>query len=256
MIKDLKAEIRKISAVGKTAFDLSLFVGDAAREASPGRFVSVGCGQARLLRRPLSICDASSDGLIRLVFEVRGEGTRWLSERRAGETLDVLGPLGNGFDLKASYGLPALLIAGGIGAPPILFAAKRFDGESDIVAGFRDRDAVILEEDMRKAAGTVTICTDDGSYGECGLVTVRAERLLKEKKYGIIYACGPAPMLKAVAKLSESHRVPCQVSLEERMGCAVGACLVCACAVRGEDGIEYKHVCKDGPVFNAGEVVF
>jgi dihydroorotate dehydrogenase electron transfer subunit len=118
----------------------------------------------------LSICDAyPCDGLLRVVFEVRGEGTRWLSGRKAGETIRVLGPLGNGFDLALPGDLPALFLAGGIGTPPIHFAAKRYKGECDVVAGFRSKDAVILEDDLRGTAGTLTVCTDDGSYGACGL---------------------------------------------------------------------------------------
>ncbi|MCX7614707.1 MAG: dihydroorotate dehydrogenase electron transfer subunit [Clostridiales bacterium] len=257
MIKDFSAQIKKISALSDTTFDFELFVGETAKEAAPGRFVSISCGDQRILRRPISICDASpSEGTIRIIFEIRGEGTKWLSEQKVGGILKVLGPVGNGFKLGGLCDLPALFVAGGIGTPPIYYAAKNTPGKNDLVAGFRNKSAVILEEDMLHIANAVMVCTDDGSYGIHGLVTTEVEKLLLKQQYGAIFACGPRAMLKATAELAEQYHIPCQVSLEERMGCSVGACLVCACAIKGKDGMEYKHVCKDGPVFDAKDVQF
>ena len=203
MIKDVKAELKKITALSETTFDWLLFVGGMAKEAVPGQFVSISCGEERLLRRPISICDAApSDGLIRVVFEVRGGGTKWLSERKPGDVLSVLGPLGNGFGLKPLNGLPALFIAGGVGAPPIYFAVKRVHaGECDAVMGFRNiRTQSLWKKILKKVAKTVTICTDDGSYGVRGLVTSEAEKLLKSRELRrCIFACGPKAMLKAAA---------------------------------------------------------
>ena len=125
-----------------------------------------------------------------------------------------------------------------------------------MILGFRSRDAVILKEDFEKAGCRVILCTDDGSVGFRGLVTEPLRKVLEEPK-DVVLACGPGPMLKGVAEEAEARGVPCQISLEERMGCGVGACLVCACKIKKADGEEaYLHVCKDGPVFNAEEVVF
>ncbi|MDP4108851.1 MAG: dihydroorotate dehydrogenase electron transfer subunit [Bacillota bacterium] len=251
MVKDIKTRIREKTKLSDTAISI---VFDMDSEITPGQFITVGCGAERILRRPLSVCDAVN-GRVRVVFEARGEGTAWLASREPGEILNVLGPLGNGFRLQ-SDGLPALFIGGGIGAPPVLFSAKRFVDGGDAVIGFKSKKFVILEREFREAGKTVSVCTDDGSYGVKGFVTSEAERLLKKKRYGRVISCGPTLMLREIAKLAASYKVPCQVSLEERMGCGVGACLVCACKIKGKDGDEYRRVCKDGPVFDAGEVLF
>lgn len=230
------------------AFSLTLSAGPLAQAALPGQFVHIKCGEKTLLRRPISICDADGDCL-HIVFEVRGEGTKWLSERRTGETLDLLGPLGHGFDLAGDR---LLLVGGGIGAPPMLYAAKKAPGESHVFLGFRDLSHAMLLSDFGKAAYAVTVSTDDGSLGTPGLIDAQVARVLSRRSdYAAVLACGPRPLLRSVAQIAASHNIPCQVSMEERMGCGVGACLVCAC--KTADG-HYKHVCKHGPVFNASEV--
>ena len=135
---------------------------------------------------------------------------------------------------------------------PLLTAAQK--GNCDAVLGFRNKEAVCVEEDFRSLCGHVSICTDDGSYGTKGLVTGEVSSLLKD--YAAVFACGPKPMLKAVADLCEKEGKPCFISLEERMGCGFGVCRVCACKVRLKDREEYVRVCADGPVFCAKEVVF
>ncbi len=218
-----------------------------------GQFLHIACGNGTLLRRPISICTWQS-GLIRIVFQVKGEGTKWLSERKTGDVLDVLGPLGNGFDLK-SLGERPVFVGGGIGVPPMLACAQKAKAEGaspTAVLGFRDKDAVILEEEFKEICGTF-VTTDDGSYSIKGFVT----DVLKGKLNGAtgVAACGPRLMLKGVAGLAEDAGVPCQVSLEERMGCGIGACLVCVCGLRDNNGgTRYGHVCKDGPVFDSKEV--
>lgn len=230
------------------AFSLLLSAGPLAAAALPGQFVHVKCGEGRLLRRPVSVCNVEGECL-RIVFEVRGEGTRWLSERREGEALDLLGPLGNGFDLTGDR---LLLVGGGIGAPPMLYAAGMARGESHVFLGFRDAAHAMLLPDFERAADFLAVSTDDGSLGERGPVSVQVSHALAHKgKYSAILACGPRPLLRAVAHLAGLHGIPCQVSMEERMGCGVGACLVCAC--KTADG-QYRHVCKHGPVFDALEV--
>lgn len=216
----------------------------------------VQCGQfahvyvpGKTLRRPISVCDASG-GVLRLVYQVKGEGTKIMSKMQAGSDVDVLVPLGNGF--KIEQGRRYCLIGGGIGAPPMLYTAKQCDNPL-IITGFRNKSLVILQDDF-KAVGETLLCTDDGTAGRKGFVT----DLLRERIAEIdeVCACGPTPMLKAVAAVCAEFKKPCQISLEERMGCGVGACLVCAVKVRKNGEEIMQHVCKNGPVFNAEEVVF
>ena len=245
-----------------------------------GQFVHIACGEGHLLRRPISICTWQGSHL-RIVFQVKGDGTKWLSERKVGDVLDVLGPLGHGFDVQALGDRP-IFIGGGIGVPPMLGCVRTAvekGAQPAAILGFRNKGAVILEDDFRDECETF-VTTDDGTYARHGFVTdVLKEQVagatgvaachlllqhigdkadvLKEQVAGAtgVAACGPKPMLKAIAAIAKEAGVPCQVSMEERMGCGIGACLVCACALKSENGeTRYGHVCKDGPVFNAEEV--
>ncbi len=242
---------------GNGLFALTLHAPNIAAEAKCGQFVHITCGEGNLLRRPISICDVEGETL-KIVFQVKGEGTKWLSRRSAKHTVDVLGPLGHGFDLNA-LGERPVMIGGGIGVPPMLYTMKNAKANSaspTAILGFRNKDAVILTEDFEKV-GDTHICTDDGSFGTHGFVTNVLEQHIS--KFTGICACGPKLMLKAIAQLAEKAGLPCQVSMEERMGCGIGACLVCACELKlrdGEQGVRYGHVCKDGPVFDAKEVVW
>ena len=215
--------------------------------AQPGQFAHVKV-PGKTLRRPISICDATENTL-RLVFQVKGEGTEIMSKIKTGEEVEILAPLGNGF--KVEKGKKYCFIGGGIGVPPMLYAAKQAENPL-VITGFRDKSLVILQEDFKKIGAEVVLATDDGSAGVHGFVT----DVLKERLSDIdeVCACGPIPMLKAISEICKG-KVPCQISLEERMGCGIGACLVCACKTKlnGEDG--YTHVCKNGPVYNAEEVV-
>ena len=247
------------------AYALTLEVGEEmAAQTSCGQFVHIKCGEERLLRRPISICSWDKTTL-RVVFEVRGEGTEWLSRRKAGDALDVLGPLGHGFDVSSKM----LLVArGGIGVPPMLGvarAAAAAGAEVHAALGFRDQGHRMLTDEFAECCRSMSVISDDGTTGRKGFVTELVEEFLRDTPCAsadcascsgkpvppVVMACGPKGMLKAVAKACAAHGVECQVSLEERMGCGVGACLVCACDMA--DGSR-KHVCKDGPVFNAKEV--
>lgn len=242
---------------GSGLFALTLHAPCLAALAQPGQFVHITCGEGSFLRRPISICDVRGEEL-KIVFQVKGEGTAWLSRRTPKHQLDVLGPLGHGFDL-AALGERPVMIGGGIGVPPMLYAmkaAKAAGAQPAAILGFRTKAAVILEPNFA-AAGITHICTDDGSYGAQGFVS--DELRMHPDAFTGICACGPKPMLKALAALAEQAGIPCQVSMEERMGCGIGACLVCACELKlrdGQEGVRYGHVCKDGPVFDAKEVVW
>ncbi|MDR3644035.1 MAG: dihydroorotate dehydrogenase electron transfer subunit [Clostridia bacterium] len=228
-----------------------------AVNAAPGQFVGILC-EGMPLRRPLSICRTDErNHAFCVVFEVRGAGTQWLAARGKGELLDVLGPLGSGFDLSGCESKSAVFVGGGIGAPPLLAAAQRFGSRADVLLGFRTAASVILLRDFAGTGAHVFIATDDGSAGHRGLVTELLGARLDRAPCDIVYACGPKPMLSAAAEIAAAHGVRCQVSLEERMACGVGACLCCASKIRDASGGEhYRHVCKDGPVFEADQVVF
>ena len=222
--------------------------------AKPGQFVGVRCA-GYTLRRPVSICEIDRDrARLRLVFEVRGEGTAWMSGVRAGETLDVLAPLGNGFHLGDTV-RRAVFVGGGIGVPPLLEAAKPFAGHARAILGFRSRTNVILADDFARAGAEVTVFTQDGTQGETGVVTPGVERALDDGA-AVVFACGPRPMLAAVARVCAARDVPCFVSMEARMACGVGACLSCAIPVKVGDTVQNWHVCKNGPVFDAKRVVW
>gem|GEM_PF-62706 len=317
---------------------------EIAATARAGQFINVKCGMERLLRRPISICSIDEDE-IRMIFEIKGEGTLWLSRIERGEKLDVFGPLGNGFRIAsgsgasnigapgglndasvvgssgsvndasvvgasggvndasvvgASSGLnaapvvgafgglrisrgKAIVVGGGIGVPPLLFAAETLrsmeiapsqgapeassqgapgaplhpaSSGTDVAAilGFRDSRSIILKKEFESVCKNVYISTDDGSSGIKGNVIGPLAGLIEEGGVDAVLACGPRVMLKAVAEVCALHEIPCQVSMEEYMGCGVGACLVCACATTVEGVQTMSRVCKDGPVFAADEV--
>lgn len=231
-------------------YDFLLEADEMAKIAQPGQFVHI-LVPGKTLRRPISICDIDSRaGTLRIVFQVRGEGTEILSQMKIGDFMDVLGPLGKGFRL-GDTNRKALFIGGGIGVPPLLAAARQFGKNATVALGFRNKDAAILEADFARAGCRVFVATDDGSMGHHGLVIDCA----KEAEADIIFACGPTPMLKAVCQLAKERGIPAQISLEERMACGIGACLGCATPLLREDGSQYfGHVCKDGPVFDYEKV--
>ena len=221
----------------------------------PGQFADILCG-AKTLRRPISICETDGEnGRLRLVFEVRGEGTRWLSGINPGGEIDMLLPLGNGFRQLCEPDR-AVFVGGGIGVPPLLGAAKKFGKEASVFLGFRSAQGMILAQDFHRLGCRVSVSTEDGTAGLEGLVTGPLISRLDMAPCGGIYACGPAPMLRAVASEAAKRGIPCLVSLEERMACGVGACLGCAVKIRTADGEKYLRVCSDGPVFDASDVVW
>ncbi len=248
--------VGKVISVAKLAGDIYSLVFDSAPIAGaavPGQFVHIKCGNEFTLRRPISICDIDGS-LVRVVFELRGDGTRALIKFSAGDEIDVLGPLGNGFGLRQSGRV--LVVGGGIGVPPLLFLAKNAPYGADAALGFRCADNAILLSEFNGTCGEVRISTDEGSMGERGMVTAVVSRMLEKNTYSEVAVCGPKVMLKAVSELCRDKNIPCRVSMEERMGCGVGACLVCSCKVKGHDSYHYSRVCKDGPVYDASEVIW
>ena len=240
--------VRKLT---RDVFDFVLSASELATMAQPGQFAQIRL-PGHTLRRPISICGIDKDaGTLRFVFQVRGEGTAELAQFQPENEIEILAPLGNGFPVDTSR--RTLLVGGGIGVPPLLGVASQLGENALVVLGFRNKDAVILEEDFKAAGARTFVATDDGSYGHHGLVT----DLCKEQEFDCVMACGPAPMLRAVKALAQERGVPCYVSLEERMACGIGACLGCAVALLKEDGSQYYgHVCKNGPVFESHRVAW
>ena len=240
--------------ISEQIYSLWLHADDIVRVARPGQFVSVYCrDESRLLPRPISICELDKEsGRLRLVYRAVGAGTQEFSFYGPGETLELVGPLGNGFPLDKGYEKP-LLIGGGIGVPPMVELAKWLPGDKAIVSGYRNGDLFLKEELSRNAA--LYVATEDGSAGTKGNVldAVRENRLEADA----IFACGPAPMLRALKAYAAEQGIDCYLSLEERMACGIGACLACVCTSKDVDAhtnVKNKRICKDGPVFAAEEI--
>lgn len=240
--------------ISEQIYSLWLHADDIVREARPGQFVSVYCrDESRLLPRPISICELDKEsGRLRLVYRAVGAGTQEFSGYGPGETLELIGPLGNGFPLDKGYE-KLLLIGGGIGVPPMVELAKWLPGDKAIVSGYRNGDLFLKEELSRNAA--LYVATEDGSAGTKGNVldAVRENRIEADA----IFACGPAPMLRALKAYAAEQGIDCYLSLEERMACGIGACLACVCTSKDVDAhtnVKNKRICKDGPVFAAEEI--
>lgn len=249
------AKIVGQTKIGKEIYSMWLQTEEIAGHAVPGQFISVYCRDgSRLLPRPISICEIDREmKQIRIVYRVAGKGTEEFSKLETGGSLEIMGPLGNGFPLsRMEEKHHAMLIAGGIGIPPMVELSKQLPGGKSIVVGYRDE--LFLTEELGKN-GSVFIATEDGSAGTKGNVldAVRENDIQAD----IIYACGPTPMLRALKAYAQEKGIECWISMEERMACGIGACLACVCQSKEVDGhshVHNKRVCKEGPVFLASEV--
>lgn len=249
------------SEISPGIYDLSIQTERIAQEAKAGQFVNVYTDDpSRLLPRPISICEADGErGALRLLYRVSGPntGTAQIAKKEAGQSIRLMGPLGNGFPLEEADGRRVLLIGGGIGIPPMLQSAKELAGRGAKVVsvlGYRNQDTFLA--DAFGSYGEVLIATEDGSVGTKGTVL----DAIREGKAGaeLMFACGPRVMLRAVAAYAEKADIPCWVSMEERMACGIGACLACVCQTKETDAhshVKNRRVCKDGPVFRAEELV-
>jgi dihydroorotate dehydrogenase electron transfer subunit len=219
--------------------------GDTAEITASGQFVNIKL-DGLYLRRPISVCDCEGD-LLTIIYKVVGQGTDLMSKMKAGEKLDVLTGLGNGYDIALSGSNP-ILLGGGVGVPPMYMLCKKLVAEGkkpSVVLGFNKADEVFYEGEFKALGVDVTVTTVDGSYGVKGYVT----DVMKNADYSYFYTCGPEPMLKAVYRASKTEG---QFSFEERMGCGFGACMGCSCkTVTG-----YKRICKDGPVMKKEEILW
>ena len=234
------AENRPLTA---NVYRMALAAADL-EEQRPGQFINLRLA-GRFLRRPISVYDWEP-GKVTIIYKAVGHGTEQLSRMKAGETLDALTGLGNGYDLSKAGERP-LLLGGGVGVPPLYLLAKRLRAEGKAVTavlGFNTKEEVFAEEEFRALGCEVTVTTADGSYGVKGFVT---DALSEE--YSFFYTCGPEPMLKAVYKATKT---PGQFSFEERMGCGFGACMGCTCrTITG-----WKRICREGPVLDKEEILW
>ena len=252
----VKCELLKKEKIIDGIYKFSVKAPDIAKDAKPGQFLEVKVSETGepFLRRPISIFNINGD-MIEFIFQVKGRGTELLAEREEGDLIDIMGPLGFGTFKVQEYGKVAI-IGGGIGTYPLYELAKELKDKADVTMymGFRNKDLVTLEKEFEEVSNKLVLTTDDGSYKEKGFAINFLKEDCKKEKPDMIFACGPLPMLKAVKEFATQEDIPCQISLEERMGCGIGACLGCAVKVRTGEDTKYGHVCKDGPVFNASDV--
>lgn len=243
-MQQFKAKVLSNRKIAPEHHILSFWAPNVARKTKPGQFFSVKVDNSYdpLLRRPFGAHKITRN-TVEILYKVVGKATRILSSKKKGDALDVIGPLGNGFEVSNAN---AILVAGGHGVAPLYALAAQMT-KPLVLIGARAKAHLVCEKDFKKLGARVRVATDDGSKGHKGSV---ADLLTKSK--ATIYACGPKPMLKAVAKLAERYNMPCQVSLEEYIACGIGTCL--GCAINTKSG--YKLVCKDGPVFDAKDVIW
>lgn len=272
MVYQAKVEILKNQEVASGYFRMAFAAPQMAKEARAGQFLQVKISDScePLLRRPFSIHHVKGVN-IEILYEILGKGTEILSQRKPGGYLDVIGPLGNGFDLRTTNHelRTTILVAGGMGVAPLLFSAERLmDRKPLVLIGAKTKSQILCEKEFKDLGCEVKIATDDGSRGHKGKVTELLEEILvarhksqvtghKHETCGmgqetIICACGPKPMLKEISRISKEYNIPAQVSLEEHLACGIGACL--GCVVKTKEG--FKRVCKEGPVFVVDEIIW
>ena len=242
--------------IAQNIYSMWIQTQEIASAAVPGQFISLYTKDgSKLLPRPISICEIDKKKKqLRIVYRVTGAdtGTEQFSRLTSGDGIDILGPLGNGFPLEVGTGKKAFLIGGGIGVPPMLELAKQLDADKQIIMGYRAAQFLADEFDQY---GTLYVATEDGCTGTKGNVMDAIEE--NHLEADIIYACGPAPMLRAIKQFAEEKNIACYISMEERMACGIGACLACVCRSKEVDShsnVHNKRVCKDGPVFLSTEV--
>lgn len=240
-----KENIYKILSNEKIAKDVYKMVleGDTQYITAPGQFVNIKISD-KYLRRPISVCDCD-DSTITVIYKVVGSGTEEMSQMQAGESLDVLTGLGNGYDITKSK--KPMLIGGGVGVPPMYMLAKKLieDGQQvTVILGFNTKDEIFFEQEFKDLGADVYVATADGSYGIKGFVT---DAFIDD--YDYFYTCGPLPMFKAVYEKTTTSG---QFSFEERMGCGFGACMGCSCKTKYGN----KRICKDGPVLVKEEIIW
>lgn len=243
---------------------LSVAAPEIAEQALPGQFVNVAVeAPGTVLRRPFSISQTRRHGrhagTVEFVFDAHGPGTAWLADREARDFLDVVGPLGTPFGMP-QHQVPCLLVGGGYGAAPLFFLAESLRSEGhriDLILGAATSERVFSPIEAKRVSASVTFTTEDGSLGRRGVVTDVFDEIADKSGSGVVYACGPMPMLEAVTLHAAGAGIPCQVAVEEHMACGVGVCWTCVLPIRSKDGsVHMRRSCLDGPVFNASRIAW
>ncbi len=264
MSRVLNVKVTEAGAIAQDIVRIRAASEYIAASAVPGQFINVNIPNHGefMLRRPFSISGADRrSNTFEFTFKVKGKGTHILAAVKPGDTLDIMGPLGHGFTVRPGLKKIAV-IGGGLGVFPLLFLLDRIGADlcscrRKVFVGYRNKQGIFCKDELTTSCEELMITTEDGSYGTAGLVTCSLEQSLASDKYDMIFTCGPVPMLKEVSRIAGSAGIGCQVCMEERMGCGIGACLVCACKANDrERGWRYAHVCKDGPVFNSADLIF
>ncbi len=253
-MQQLTFDILENSPLAEDVFRLWLKAGtseacSALKSVKAGQFVNIGV-KGCFLRRPISICDVEGERLC-LVYKVVGKGTAIMADMSVGEQVDMLLPLGNGFNIARSGAKP-LLVGGGVGVPPLLLLFKQLKEAgktADVVLGFNKRQDIILADEFRRLGCEPIVATIDGSEGYKGFVTDALRNINANANNTYYYSCGPIGMLRAVKR---ELAIGGELSMEERMGCGFGVCMGCTCHTQGGA----RQVCTDGPVFGSGEVIF
>lgn len=251
--------------ISKDIFLMTLKSKYLAEKSKAGQFVHVlvptknAGDKSPFLRRPFGVnwVDKKKQ-TFSILYKVVGTGTELLSKTQKGDALDVMGPLGNGFEIKKAK--KQIIISGGLGIAPLMLLIEQIKqqkaGDIHLFLGAKDKNEIVFVSQLKKLAKKVIVTTDDGSIGEKCLITNPAEKILQQDKNAQVYACGPHPMLKCVAGLSKKYKIKAQLSLEEKMACGVGVCMGCPVKVRENKKEIYKMVCKDGPIFNAEDIIW
>lgn len=257
---NLHAKLIRKEKLKDDIYKFSVDAKQIAKNTKPGNFIEIRVtdNTEPFLRRPISVYNVDKEkGILEFIFQVKGKGTEILSKKVEGELIDIIGPLGYGTFKYENYKKIAI-IGGGIGIFPLYELAKNAIKSSNVntYLGFRTKDLVVLENEFKNVSNKLTITTDDGSYKIKGFAINELKKDIGKEGIDCIFACGPLPMLKAVREYAIEKDIPCQISLEEKMGCGIGACLGCAVktAKSTKETPEYWHVCKAGPVFQAKDV--
>jgi dihydroorotate dehydrogenase electron transfer subunit len=251
-------EVLAIKRLG-AYYSMTVVAPGVAEQTRPGQFVAVAVGgpeSSMLLRRAFSIYSVREHGVyggtVEFVFAVHGKGTAWLAQRRQHDQVDVVGPLGRPFKLP-TRAARCTLVGGGYGSAPLFSLAEALRGRGcrvDWVLGAATADRLFGALEAKRTSSHVAFTTDDGSYGERGWVSDVLPGVIERTASDVLYACGPMPMLRAVADIASAHGIPSQLAVEESMACGIGVCMTCVLPVRGEDGTtRMVRSCVDGPVF-------
>ncbi|MBI4733731.1 MAG: dihydroorotate dehydrogenase electron transfer subunit [Rubrobacteridae bacterium] len=253
----VKADVIAKEEILPGVFSITFISPEISKAARPGQFVNISCcgeNSNFILRRPFSIHSVVPGRVFEILFQVVGKGTQVLSSVKQHDVLDIIGPLGNGFSFSEDI-KSALLIGGGIGVAPLLYLAEELTARKVMIysmIGAQNKHKMIKYIDFKRLSKKTFAATDDGSFGHEGTVVDLLNRTIHQLRPQVIYACGPHGMLKQVVLTADDFAVDCQVSIESRMACGIGACLGCVCETKSG----FKMTCKDGPVFNAKDLIW